>query len=164
MVSEYDRQAKEFLDKFSLKVRVTEYPEDAQDPPKWSIPDKPIKTKVGPMTHGLRYRVTIWHEGKPGRLAFDFWGSIAAREKLEYAKALEERLVLPNVKPSAYDILACVSSDSTYADTFADFCGDMGCNPDSITDRKFFKRCRKFADRIVAFFSPEELDALREIQ
>lgn len=172
-MSEYTKQATDFLSRNGLKFRATEYPTDAQDAPEWAVArdSKPIQTKAGPMTHGLRYRVTIWREGKSGKLAFDYWGSIASREAIAWAEHLghgslnsKERRALSESRPTAYDVLACISGDQNCADTFAEFCGDMGYDTDSISARKLWKRCSKFAKQIRAFFSESELTELAEIQ
>lgn len=97
---------------------------------------------------GHHYRITITGQ-RPSRLTFDFWGS---------AKDAEERRA-----PSAYSVLACIASDSYCPDTLAEFCSEYGLNPDSIKDKQVFTRCSRFSKRLLAFFSVEEIEALREI-
>ncbi len=139
--SEYDLQADQFCETFTVEVKLTKYPPEMQDAPHWADDGK----------HGNRYRVKVSHPGlSAAKLSFDFWGSIRDREQ--------------NKHPSKYDILACLSSDSHCADDFDDFCGDTGYDSDSRKARKLWKRCTKFAKQIRAFFNAEgELDALREI-
>ena len=153
-LSSYDLQAKTFLESAQLKIKVTPYPDEMQSAPSWADDVKPRYSKFA---HGTRYRITISGEGKPRYpvLSFDFWGSIADREKNE--KAFHKS------KPSAYDVLACISSDSYCSDTFSDWCADLGYDTDSRKSLATFKRCRKFAKKINSFFNAGELAALREI-
>lgn len=149
-MSEYTEQAKKFLDDISLSMRLTEYPADMQEPPKWAEDAKPIRTEAGPLAHGLRYRVTLSRQGKPGRIAFDFWGSINDRAKRKH--------------PKAYDVLACISSDIYCPETFKDFCAEYGYELDSRKALATWKRCAKFAKRLRAFFSESEIEQLSEIR
>lgn len=139
IMSVYTEQAESFLSNHSLRFRATRARN--QTAPPWAESGE---------RHGIKYRVTITRKGKPGRLSFDFWNSIAAMEKGE--------------TPSAYDVLACISGDVYCPDTFADFCAEYGYDEDSRKAEQTFKRCRKFADRINAFFAPEEIERLSEIQ
>lgn len=131
---------------------------------------------------------------RPHRLVFDFWGSIADAEKLQEAQeemsTLEGMLALYRSRsgsapgaigkceadwkvaaekahgahPSAYSVLACISSDAYCPETFKDFCGDYGYETDSIKALQMFRRCSAFAKRLRAFFTAKELEALSEIQ
>lgn len=67
------------------------------------------------------------------------------------------------IHPSAYDVLACISSDAYCAETFKDFCGEYGYERDSIKALQTFRRCSAFAKRLRAFFTAEELSQLSEI-
>jgi hypothetical protein len=64
---------------------------------------------------------------------------------------------------NAYDVLACISSDAFCPDTFEDFCSEYGYE-DSISARRTFLRCSRFAKRLREFFSPDELEQLSEIR
>lgn len=88
---------------------------------------------------------------KPSRLTFDFWGSIA-----------DQRAGKKTV--SAYDVLACISSDVYCPDTFKDFCGEYGYDTDSIEALQTFRRCSRFAKRLREFFTAAELEKLSQIQ
>jgi hypothetical protein len=84
------------------------------------------------------------------RITFDFWGSISDAEK--------------GIKTvSAYDVLACISSDANCADNFKDFCSDFGYDQDSIKGLQTFRRCSLFAKRLKAFFTSNEIEQLQEI-
>lgn len=150
--NEYDTQAETFLSRNGLKFRAV-----------LSDSKSPAWAKEGEET-GHHYRVTI--AKKPDytlrdqrgagyklperRLVFDFWGSIAdARE---------------NKHPSAYDVLACISSDAYTPETFEDFCAEYGYESDSIKALQMFRRCDRFAKRLRAFFTESELNELAEIR
>lgn len=135
MKTEYGQQAETFLTIHGLQFRAT------------------LKnTKPAPWADDTRYRphyrVTISRPGK--RLSFDFWNSVDAGRT---GKPL-----------TAYDVLACISSDAYTPDTFEEFCADYGYDTDSRKAHATFRRASAFAKRIRAFFTAEELKALSEIQ
>lgn len=163
---ETQNRVKQFVEKNNLTIRITPYPADMQTAPPWVSGGNSGSHQY---PHGIRYRITISHVGKPGRLVFDFWDSIRNREILEkrgkafaamgYAKTMGDK-----GKPTHYDVLSCISSDSYCSDTFTDWCSDMEADTDSRKSLATWKRCRKFAKKINSFFSDDELAALREIQ
>lgn len=136
-VSQYGQQAADFLTRYAVAVDI-----------------KPAKDKAPAWVgqgdkHGHRYRVTLRHNDRPS-VSFDFWGSINDREKGE--------------RPSAYDVLACISGDVNCPETFTDFCGEYGYDEDSRKAEATFKRCHSLAMQLRAFFPEgEERDALCEI-
>lgn len=136
--STYDQQAIEFLNTHGLTCDIKLAPK--QTPPNWCNPGE---------QHGTRYRVALSHPDR-ATLRFDFWGSIADAAKGE--------------DPTAYDVLACISSDVHCPETFEDFCGEYGYDEDSRKAEQTFHRCYKFGQQLRAFF-PEgaERDALSEI-
>lgn len=151
-------------------------------------------SKCGPVVNWTCPKcVTPTHQiPMPSRLVFDFWGSIADADKLKVAVPRLQNLQLQrqNVDqwskntfdlnfgeemkareravaechPSAYDVLACISSDVYCPETFAEFCADYGYEADSIKALQTFRRCSAFAKRLRAFFTAEELSQLSEIQ
>ena len=136
-MNDYAKQADDFLTKHDLRFRST-FKGDRCPP--WCD---------GKCAHGDRYRVTISRKGD-GRLSFDFWNSL---------NDLQNRAT--TVAP--YDALACLSSDADTPDTFEEFCGECGYDPDSRKAHNTFKRCDRFAQRLRAFFTDDELGALAEI-
>jgi len=60
--------------------------------------------------------------------------------------------------------LTCVSSDSNVYDSFEDFCGEFGYDTDSRKAEGTWKKVKKFADRINAFFTETELEEFQEIR
>jgi len=137
-LSDYDKQAQVFLDKFGLKVTFNLM--DC-DNPSWD--------KENSHNH---YRITITRKDTPKqKLTFQWWDSIHNTEK--------------NEQPTAYDALSTLASDSTeYSNSFEEFCGEMGYDTDSITASKTWKAYSKLASRINDFFTDEEMEDLREIQ
>jgi hypothetical protein len=130
--------AQRFLDKHGLKMRLTR--SDSKPAP-WDGPS------------GHHYRVTIYRPGRGkspfGRLAFDFWDSAANAES--------------GADLAPESVLSAVASDLNCPATFADWCGEYGESEDSIKARQTFNRCRRFADRLRAFFSSEERAELEEL-
>src|SRR5688572_20209656 len=122
-MSEYTEQAEKFLSGNNLKFRATRA--SKQTCPPWDD-EKHV--------HGYKYRITISRKGEPGRLAFDFWNSLNAKQKGE--------------EPTAYDALSCVSSDAYTPEDFADFCSEYGYDEDSRKAYNIFKRADRFARRI----------------
>ncbi len=140
--SKYDLQAESFLEKNNVKFRAT-------------LTDGKTPLWYDGKPHGHHFRVTLSKakpfQWKSARITFDFWSSIADREK--------------GIKTvSAYSVLACLASDSYCADTFKDFCADYGYEEDSRKAEKTFKACRKMAHKLREFFTSKELEQLQEIQ
>lgn len=136
--NEYDVQANRFLESNGLRLRITL--SDSKTP-QWD------GEKASEPRH--HYRVTLTRIGKPGRVTFDFFGSIAD--------------CAANRPARPYDVLSCVSSESSCPETFKDFCDDFGGDTDSIQSLQTFRRADSFARRLRAFLSADELNQLREI-
>lgn len=137
--SEYDEQAKKFYEGFGFEI---EYSGGTWEPPEWVEPGQ---------VHGRRYWVTISRVAKGYTpLCFAYWGSRADADN--------------GLGPSFYDILACVASDSHYDMAFEEWCSELGYDTDSRKAYATWERCREFAKKICAFFTADELEALREIQ
>ncbi len=134
---EYHAQAKSFLAKHGLRFRATHKAEKC-----------PLFCD-GTCKHGDQYRVTISRKAG-GRISFDFWNSLHDMQN--------------GTQPHAYDVLACISGDTYCAETFEDFCADFGYDTDSLKAQDTWKRCAKFAKRLQAFFTADELTQLVEIQ
>lgn len=157
--TDYNKQAEDFLQKHGIKFRATL--SDSKPAP-WELDEKPFKTEPH------HFRVTLSRsknapelyqmpvnnfpqKTRPPRLVFDFWSSIADAEK--------------GIKTvTAYDVLACISGDMNCPETFKDFCGDYGYEEDSIKALQTFRRCASFGKRLRAFFTPQEIEELSEIQ
>jgi hypothetical protein len=142
--TDYDKQAQEFLNRFGLTVKAAF---GTSKCPPWD------EHKHG-CTHGDQYRVTIkrigadrvYYKGEPGprSISFDFWNSYADMRA--------------NKRPTAYDILACISSNA-YAPTDPDEVSEEygGVKPSQAI------AVARFARRLQDFFSEGEIEALAEI-
>jgi hypothetical protein len=93
---------------------------------------------------GNHYEVEIFRTDRLEPLRFDYWGSAHDKDL--------------NKAPSSYDILACLSTDSTIPEDPDEVAEELGPMPPS----KAYE-CAAFGKRIREFFEAEELDALREI-
>ena len=142
--NEYEAQAQKFLQKHGLSFRAVRKEFSRMAP--WESKD------VSGIRH--EYAVTIRRvemgKGRKNSLDFSFWGSVFDAEQ---GKDI-----------TAYDVLACISSDQFCPDTFGEFCREYGHDNDSIFAKELWKRAKKFAKKMNGFFSKEELDDLVEIQ
>ena len=138
-MSDYEAQAQKFLAEHGLTFRAA-YQGGKCAP--WCD---------GTCQHGDCYRVTLKRAGDGRRsISFDFWNSMAARERGEPLQA--------------YDVLACISSDYYTPETFADFCSEYGYDEDSRKAERSFKAADKFARKLRAFFTEAEAEQLSEIR
>lgn len=139
--TDYDKQAQDFFD--GCGVRFTATLKAGPCPPFCD----------GKHIHGDRYQITLTrHVGYRRRsIRFDFWNSLKDQQEFE-----------TTVDP--YDVLACISGDVSYPDTFEEWCEGLGYDTDSRKAHNLFKRCRKFAARLRNFFTEDEVEKLAEIQ
>jgi hypothetical protein len=143
-MSEYEKQAEEFLRRFGLRFRAVERNEKE---PEWAEGGR----------FGNHYRVTISRRGDyvgnegltPKRISFDFWGSLADQQSGEDI--------------TAYDVLANISGDIYCPDDFEEFCSEYGYEEDSRKAEATFRRVATFSRRLREFFTPAEQKALSEI-
>jgi hypothetical protein len=128
--SEYEIQAEKFLEKFNLAVSFKLLDKNV---PKWEEHNQPHN----------HYKIIVSRKtsyAKP--LSFQWWDSIDSTEK--------------NIKPSAYDALTTLSSESYTYSSFEDI--------DSRKALRTYKEVQILAARINSFFTIEEIEGLREIQ
>lgn len=140
-MSEYEKAANAFLKRHAITFKAEHV--GVKLPP-WN--DGPHT-----MTEDQHWRVTFKRTiGKSRRtLGFDFWQSINATSKGQPV--------------TAYDALACISSDFHCPETFKDFCSDYDFDIDSRKAEQTFKRASAFAKRLRGFFSEEEAADLSEL-
>lgn len=140
---DYDKQATDFLTRFQFTLKVT--PAGAQTPPPWAEKGK---------EHGVRYSVTLQRaehrapspQSDDGNaLRFPFWDSIRNRDT--------------GKRPTAYDVLACIASDSTSPTSADGVYEEFGDMKPSVADR-----IAKHSKRIQDFFWKNEIAELQEIQ
>ena len=135
-MSEYDQQAEEFLKEHNLGFGAT-YKECG-------------RYFEGDTAERNIYRIRIRRNNNGHSITFNFGQSIADTENWE--------------KPTAYSVLACLSSDITCPYDFEEFCGEYGYDEDSRTAERIFKKTSKFAERLNNFFREGEKEDLAEIQ
>lgn len=136
---EYETLAQRFLDNNHLILRATFKGDKC---PSWCDGTKHI--------HGDRYRVTIKRDGTgaiplTNSISFDFWNSLNDAQE--------------GKKPTAYTVLACISSDvsmPTDPDEVVQELGEMKPSQAIAT--------AKFAKRLQGFFRDKEIEELSEIQ
>jgi hypothetical protein len=135
----YDAQAKDFLDRNRLYLTVKF---KSNDCPPW---------EEDHCIHGDEYTVTLRrHTGRPESISFSFWNS---QHDMQEGKS-----------PTAYNVLACISSDIYTPETFEEFCAEYGYDADSRKAEKTFKRADRLARRLRAFFHEDEREQLSEIR
>ncbi len=137
-LSEYDKQAQAFLDKYGLNITIT-YLDNKS--PKWDDEN----------SNHNHYRVTIRREkGYKERFVFQFWDSIANSES--------------GKKPTSYDVLSCIAAETTIFESFEEFCGEFGYDQDSRKAETSWKGYDKQSRKLNDFLTEEEIYALTEIQ
>lgn len=134
-MNDYNKQAEDFLQKASANITITLAKN--QQFPLWA--------KDG-QDYGLMYNITI-HRTNKKDYSFNFWDSIAAREK--------------HFEPNDYDILTCLTKHDPK--TFNDFCLEFGYNEDSKLSEQIFFGVDKDWHAVNKMFG-DMLDELREIQ
>lgn len=153
-LNQYEQQAKDFLDETGVKFTAKQVGHFA---PPWTKPGE---------RHGLEYRILLERKNSYGvtesSIDFPFWDSINNMEGGPKRKRINDQPVV--IAPTAYHVLACISSDANCPETFHDFCGEYGYDEDSREAFKTWERVLEFSRKLKAFFTAEELERLAEIQ
>lgn len=149
--TDYTEQAQAFLSQYGISFRAKL--SDTKPCP-WKDDDNIAQ---GP---GHHYRITLkrirplpsgsLYYGSPA-ITFDFWGSTHDAQ-------------IGKTELDAYDVLACISSDAQEYLNFKGWCEEFGYDQDSIKALKTYKRAEAFSKKLRAFFTPQEITALQEIQ
>lgn len=145
-LSKYDQQANRFLAQHSVNVDIKLA--QHQTAPPWDDRGH---------GHGRKYDITITQVARDGQVEFPFWGSIKMREE--------------GTHPTAYDILACISSDLYFESTEFNVAPlpkeallEEGLDPkDYDLSYEQAKRAEDFSDELRSFFTEKEQEALGEI-
>ena len=150
-MNEYEKQAKDFLKRFGIKIRKT-YIGDRK-----GFPNEPDDTLIH-----QEWSVRIFHENNPTEyMQFPFYGSY--NDYLEYRRKSERKRILHD-----YDILSCLSSEMYCPETIEDFIDEYGywINRGGDLNRvmNIYEELKKRSDDLHCFFNEEELEALSEIQ
>lgn len=167
---DYQKQATDFLKK--TKTTFSAKKSENQSSPLWAKPED---------KHGYKYDIVLERNGQVYK--FNFWGSIADREKEEqtlsdYKKPLTwrnhvyfhydmgyfnaqaglKKELKENPSPTAYDILACLNKHEV--GSLSDFCGDFGYDEDSKKATEIYLAVMEEGTNINRLFS----DVLEELQ
>lgn len=134
MLTGYEAQAKEFLDKHNIKFKADYFSDSC---PLWCD---------GKHIHGVLYKVTFRREEKKS-LNLPFWNS--------YKDMTEGK------EPRAYDVLASITKSNPGA--YESFCSDFGYNIDSRKAEKTWKLVKREWEKVSAFFTEAEIEELQEI-
>ena len=137
-MTDYDKQTQDFLKRFKMDIFIQEMKIQTR-PPWWEKETD---------EYGKEYVVFLRKCGC--EIDFPFWGSI--HDKIH-----------GNV-PSPAEVLACISGDCHCPETFDDFCSEYGYDTDSRQAYATWERCLAFSEKLNHFFTPEEIEALQEIQ
>ncbi len=158
-LSEYEQQAQDFLDRFTLRFEAVRY--NVQACPEWATADKAHKSSSDcpkcKTVHGDKYRVTFSRPANGSEFSTDFWRSWTESNRKFMNHPAPK-------KPTAYDVLAYVSGDANCEESFDNWCADYGYDTGSRSAAATHARCMKLAAEMRAFFTAEELEAMQEIQ
>lgn len=176
ITADYQEQALDFLTKTGTELEIRLAPN--QHCPGWGecgqfkVLSKP--SIYAPHSHGFEYIVTI---SRPGRKSytFSFWSSIndsysSAAKKMQSwlgtSHLIDDKLAMRSaIKPSAYDILACISGDINAHDmSLEKFCDNYGYDYDSRKAEKTYNAVCDQSRALSRLFTSEELEKLQEIQ
>lgn len=176
-MSEYTKQAEDFLQKHELEFRAVHIGNDCptfcKDHDEMRDMDKlntfPRKSHI----HGHHYRITISRKGR-GHFTVDFWNSYADEEQNYFCSGgrnwpslAEDYRMLDKYKGQkkttvqAYDVLAAITKSDP--GTFEDFCGDYGYDTDSRKAEQVYFAVQKEWSKVRTFFTAEEIAELQEI-
>lgn len=157
--TDYQKQANDFLEKSAITftpifVKYDKHFSDDKD--SRDIYDCIFK-REGKSLLKIRFGQSIAHSGK-----------IKLKDLQQTKKTVDSRkwdsiVDNPNKEtPTSYDVLACITKDEP--GTFEDFCNNYGYNIDSIKDQNTYYLVVEEWQKVSAFFTPEELEQLQEIQ
>jgi hypothetical protein len=184
-MNEYDKLANDFLEAqgigfkaFKIGIDCPMLCEDKGKHPE-DVGKFPRKTHI----HGDHYQVTLTREGNPG-MVLDFWNSYNDEEfnyclenpyksdgfekmykshsfKNHYGVLGYRNFGASPKRPTAYDVLSCIQKYDP--GSFHDFCSEFGYNEDSISDKRVWRACVDEWRKVRAFFTPEEIEILGDI-
>lgn len=161
-MSEYEKQAQDFLESTGTTLTV-EYQytgpyfpgeKGSRDVYQFTLRNASgeYSARFGDSTHNTERRAFA------RRGPYDLTSREAKRLGLTtFAKLKEAR----NHKPSAYDILACLSGHEP--GTFRDFCDNYGYDTDSIKALEVYKAVQTEWEGVCRLFTAEQLEQLAEV-
>ena len=148
-MTQYDKQAKDYLDKYGLKIdwlymgRSKYFDDDKETRDVYTF----VLRRMGRAANGELCDIPN-----------------APRFSGKFGNSINDSNEQPGKHPSAYSLLASLSGDVNIPDNFEDFCSYYGYDTDSIKALKSWKRCDKYAKRLRVFLTKEMQEELQEIQ
>lgn len=134
-MNEYEKQAKDFLAKTDTTLTIKRYPDDLAPEANWD-------------NHGHAYKVTLERNGV--KRSFDFWDSV--------------RNMRLDKRPTAYDVLACLASDTSMEyDDVDELAAEFGYEKPSEAIR-VFEGLKKQQEIVKSLYDLEQREMLWEIQ
>ncbi len=134
-MNDYEKQAEKFL--FETVSKIEFKPANYQKKPIWATGKNE--------NFGICYDVKL--SNPKGEFLFNYWGSIADKER--------------NEKPTAYDILACLQGYEPESDYY-DFCSNYGYEPSKMAEKTYKAVCNEW-EELSKLYTPKELEKLAEI-
>ena len=172
-ISEYDAQAAEFLEStdttFDIQYLYTgpyfEDDTDERDIYQFTLENGngAYSSKFGDSIHNTEKRAFL----KKGKCSYaeDYAKAKRLGIKISPSGFIIDRLRYKTMKPSAYDVLACL--DAYCPDTFKDFCDDYGYQDAPLSDHdkvmRIYLSVREQAEALKRMFNSEQQDKLAEI-
>ena len=151
MSTTYNTQASNFLDSAKIRIIKTHT---------WTRLYFPTDTQVRDC-----YSIRVERIDAPQKyFTFDFGDSIYNTELRSWINPDREKRDKIKDWPTTYSILSTLSAESNQYNTLQDFCDNMGYDTDSRKALDTYLACQEMATKINNFFTPSELDTLREIQ
>ena len=150
--NEYTEQAERFLAEASATISI-------------EFIGRAINTEWKETKERNKYSVTITTQR--GAMTFDFWDSlhnteITAKRPRDYSEALKLNREKAAAKPTAYDVLACLTKYDP--GLFEEFCADYGYDADSRTAERTYHAVMREYKQLDRIFTAEQTEELREIQ
>ena len=166
LISEYEKQAQDFLNKTNTKLDLTYITSDPQESSCFNDGKQrdvyQVRLTRGSRTYSFKFAQSLACSGKYGN------GSIRTHElprKLNKPSwLLKQDGWFKNTdfeEPTAYDILCCLTKHDP--GDFEWFCSDFGYDTDSIKANETYKAVKDEYQNMCILFSDEELEELQEI-
>lgn len=161
-VSEYEINAVHFLKKTGAKITASflyhgkHFDDDKDARDVYSIIIERGDRK--PMTFNFGQSIV-----KSGTAKYTYWNDCKAYscEGVNFVTGLCRKHGHRREAPTSYDVLACLTKGDP--GTFRDFCGDFGCDDDSIKAREVYFKVQEEWSNVNRLFG-DVLEALQEIQ
>jgi len=116
--------------------------------------------------HGIKFHASYithdsmdWDDKNTTR---DIWRLSLTRGRKRYSTRFGQSIAECGKEPRAYSLLTCITKNDP--GTLSDFCSEFGYDTDSRRAEKTYKAVLKDWKRVEAFFSPEEIAELQEVQ